>query len=218
MPFPRFLSGSTAAGGAGSAAQAPAAPGSGVSLRLPLAMQTQLQPNWCWAAVTASVSQFYRPASPWTQCSIADAALARRDCCTTGSGDPNKCNRPFYLEVALDVTGHLHTIEPRALTAAQVQGELSNGRPLCCRVEWNDRTGHFLSIIDCFVGSSGATYLSVVDPIFLETQILFQDFASAYQGGASWTHSYRTTGAAAGGTAMAMMQPRQPQHPDAIGA
>ncbi|WP_237479462.1 papain-like cysteine protease family protein [Lichenibacterium dinghuense] len=187
-------------------------------MRLPLTMQTQLQSDWCWAAVTASVSQFYRPNSGWTQCSVADAALVRQDCCGAGGSDPNKCNKPFYLEVALDVTSHLLRIEPRHLSVTEVQNELSNGRPLCCRIEWVDRTGHFLSIIDCFVGQSGDTYLSIADPIFLETQILFQDFASAYQTGASWTHSYFTTGSAAGGAAMAMAQPKQPHHPDAIGA
>lgn len=217
MPFPRFLRSSTTAGGAQSRILN-VTTGAGGALRLPLTIQMQVHSDWCWAAVTASISQFYRANSRWTQCSIADAALGRQDCCGTGGPDPNMCNRPFYLETALDVTGHLLKVEPHDLTITEVQAELSNGRPLCCRIEWSDRTGHFLSIIDCFFGQSGDVYLSIADPIFLETQILFQDFASAYQTGASWTHSYFTTGAAPGGAAMAMTQPRQPQHPDAIGA
>ncbi len=187
-------------------------------MRLAFPLQRQVQSNWCWAAVTASVSAFYGSPSPWTQCEVADAALGRQDCCTTGSSDPTKCNRPFYLETALDTTGHLATITARNLTIAEVKGELANGRPICARVEWADRNGHFLALVGCFVGASGDAYLDVSDPIYLESQILFRDFAASYQTGGSWTHSYFTTGAARGGAALAISQPQTPLHPDAIGA
>lgn len=193
-------------------------PGGTAGARLVFPLQRQEQANWCWAAVTASVSAFYTPSSSWTQCGVADAALGRNDCCTTGRSDPAKCNRPFYLETALDTAGHLARVVPRDLTIAEVQAEMTRGRPVCARIEWPDRSGHFLAVVGCLVGPSGDTYLDIADPIYLGSRILFHDFATSYQTGASWTHSYVTTGAAAGGAALAFNQPKPPVHPDAIGA
>lgn len=42
-------------------------------------MQKQTQTNWCWAAVSASVGNYYGTGS-WTQCGVATAALDR-NCC-----------------------------------------------------------------------------------------------------------------------------------------
>src|SRR5947207_15958187 len=39
--------------------------------RLDVNMQHQQHTEWCWAAVGASVSLYYKPSSTWTQCSIA---------------------------------------------------------------------------------------------------------------------------------------------------
>jgi hypothetical protein len=40
-----------------------------------LQMQYQLMSNWCWIAVATSISLFYNPSSPWTQCSLLTAQL-----------------------------------------------------------------------------------------------------------------------------------------------
>jgi len=40
-----------------------------------LQMQYQLMTNWCWIAVATSISHFYNPSSPWTQCSLTTAQL-----------------------------------------------------------------------------------------------------------------------------------------------
>ena len=48
---------------------------------LAFVIEPQLQTNWCWAAVSKSVSWFYDQSSPWTQCRVANAALPRTDCC-----------------------------------------------------------------------------------------------------------------------------------------
>ena len=40
-----------------------------------LQMQYQLMSNWCWIAVATSISLFYNPSSPWTQCSLTTAQL-----------------------------------------------------------------------------------------------------------------------------------------------
>lgn len=218
MPFPRFLRSMAVAGAGQPTLAGTAIGGGGRPMRLALTMRKQMQSDWCWAAVTEGVSTFYRTPSPWSQCSIADAALGRQDCCTTGGSDPDKCNKQFYLDVALDVVGHLRKIEPRGLTFPEIMIEIQKGQPVCCRIEWRDRSGHFLCVIGGFFGPSGDAYLRVSDPFYLDADISFHDFASAYQTGASWTHTYFTTGSALGGTAMVGRQPKQPQYPDAIGA
>lgn len=218
MPFPRFLRSMAATGGSPPTPAGAAGGGRTTPTRLALTMRKQMQSDWCWAAVTEGVSGFYGAPGSWTQCSIADAALGRQDCCTTGASDPNRCNRQHYLDVALDVVGHFGRVEPRRLTFPEIVNEIQSRRPLCCRIEWGDRNGHFLCVIDGFLGPSGDAYLRISDPIFLEADISFRDFASAYQTGASWTHTYFTTGSALGGAAMVARQPRQPQYSDAIGA
>jgi hypothetical protein len=40
-----------------------------------LQMQYQLMTNWCWTTVATSISLFYNPSSPWTQCSLTTAQL-----------------------------------------------------------------------------------------------------------------------------------------------
>lgn len=40
-----------------------------------LQMQYQEMSNWCWIAVATSISRYYDPASPWTQCSLATGQL-----------------------------------------------------------------------------------------------------------------------------------------------
>jgi Repeat of unknown function (DUF346) len=52
----------------------------GGTFNIPLAlvglpMQYQLMYNWCWIATSTSISQFYNPASAWTQCSLITAQL-----------------------------------------------------------------------------------------------------------------------------------------------
>ena len=219
MGFPHFLTlPPSTAGGALETTMVAGDQNGSSSTKLALHMQRQVQSEWCWAAVTASVAVFYRPASSWTQCGVADATLGRQDCCTTGGADQERCNKPYFLDVALEVIGHFQGMEARVLAFDEILGEIGQGRPVCCRIEWQDRTGHFLSIIDCFTGPSGETYLRLADPIFLETQIVLRDFASGYQTGAAWTHSYRTTGAAAGGARVAAARPASPRYSDAIGA
>ena len=40
-----------------------------------LQMQYQQMSNWCWIAVSTSISHYYNPASTWTQCSLTTAQL-----------------------------------------------------------------------------------------------------------------------------------------------
>jgi len=221
MPSPSFLGPGTtidltALALAPAASALGGAPG---SQALSFVIQAQLQTNWCWAAVSASVSHFYLASSIWTQCTVADQALPRTDCCGSGASDPQKCNTPWYLDRALNVTGNLANMLQSNVTFTDIQNEIRAGAPVGCRVGWFGGGGHFLTITGWVVGATGTEYIELADPIYLNSQIPYNDFAASYQSGGDWTHTYLTQSApavvAAGGGAMANMQIADPA---AIGA
>lgn len=215
MPFPPFLTGSSGPGGAGlpSRSFVPL-----VSHKLSLSVQRQSESNWCWAAVATSVALFYRPASTWTQCRVASATLGRTDCCGPAASDPLGCNQPYFLDVALGTTGHFASMRAAGLTLPQILIEVSAQRPIGCRIEWADGSGHFLTIVGVQTPSSGTAYIDVSDPIYLDAQIAFPAFPALYQGGASWTHSYLTHTPALTAASGGAISGGGPLDPDAIGA
>lgn len=154
-------------------------------LRFPIQRQTQSQ--WCWAAVSASVSRYYRPASTWTQCSIANAQWGRTDCC--GSGASGACNNPSVLQTALTTVGHLDRQTGVQESLQTVENELVAGRPLCIRVGWAGGGGHFIVAS----GVEDDSFVWVSDPGGGTTALVAYDtLRTAYRGSGTWTHSYFT--------------------------
>ena len=191
MPLPGFLGPSIPIAApprrlAGAASLAPA------SGRLAFTIQKQQQSNWCWAAVSTSVSHFFSAASSWTQCLVANTTLPRTDCCGAGAADPTRCNTYGYLDRALTTTGNLRQMQSRSLSFAEVQTEIGASKPVGSRVGWYGGGGHFMAVVGWLVADSGEQYLDIADPIFLNSQILYSSYASAYQSGGDWTHSYLT--------------------------
>ena len=155
--------------------------------RLDFAMQHQQQTNWCWAAVATSVALFYDPASTWTQCTVANGELNRNDCCGAGASGP--CNVYGFLDSSLTRVGHLDHMTGSSSTFAQVQTEITAGRPLCARTAWSGGGAHFLAIIGYRLLDE---MLAVDDPWYGKSDVSYATFNSSYQGSGSWTHSYFT--------------------------
>ncbi len=199
MPLPRFLAPHHQVhaypGASGGAAAGPP----GGSRKLSLSVQPQEQTRWCWAAVSTSVSLFYSPAATWTQCSVANATLQRADCCGNGAADPGKCNRDWYLDRALNATDNLDRVEPRPLVFDEVKEQIANDAVIGTRVAWRGGGGHFQTIVGWLVAGSGVEYIEISDPIYLDIQMVFSQFATHYQWGGDWTHSYLTRRPSAGG-------------------
>jgi hypothetical protein len=162
-------------------------------------MQRQTQTNWCWAAVSASVAAFYRGQTTWTQCAVANAELARQDCCGSGAG--GACNQTNTLDTALTTVGHLRRWAGGAADFTAVQGEIGAGHPLGCRVGWANGGGHFVVIAGWVEAVDGTRYVQVHDPFYAYSQTTYQAFLSTYQGVGAWTHSYFTQPAAVAGAA-----------------
>lgn len=167
------------------------------SRKLSLTVDAQLQSNWCWAAVSKSLSFFYDQSSTWTQCKIADAVLGREDCCGSGASSTIRCNIPFYLDRALTTTSNFVALVAATggqspITFEELKSEIANGRAIATRVGWHGGGGHFQAITGWTVSASGDEYITVWDPIYLDTEILMAEFADKYQAGGRWTHAYLT--------------------------
>jgi hypothetical protein len=156
--------------------------------RLSFQMQPQQQTNWCWAAVSTSVSLFYDPASTWTQCSVANGELGRSDCC--GSGAATACNVYGYLASALQRVGHLDHWDGNVASFQAVDDEVDAGRPIGIRVAWSGGGAHFLAVIGYLEDTQN--YVAVDDPIYGKSDVTYDALKTSYQGSGTWTHSYYT--------------------------
>jgi len=156
------------------------------SQTVPFTMKNQLQTNWCWAAVTASVADFYRNQG-WTQCRVVNDQLAQSTCCSDGSA--GACNAPWYLDQALDRVGNLWYYAPGPLAWGQIQSEIDGGWPIGVRIGWMSGGGHFVAVS----GYSNQSVVDVQDPWYGRSSVDYVQFRSSYRGTGQWTHSYWTT-------------------------
>jgi hypothetical protein len=154
------------------------------TLRLNFTMQRQLQSNWCWAATSLSVAQYFNSSTGWTQCSIADGELGRNDCCGTGASGP--CNQPHTLDTALNRVGHLDHMINGTTTRQVINDHIRAGRPICARTAWSGGGAHFVAITGFVAGD----LIEIDDPISGVSEVDYDTFVTAYQGSGSWTHTY----------------------------
>ena len=163
------------------------------------AMQVQQQTEWCWAAVSASVANFFGSLT-WTQCKVAAGELGL-NCC--GSDGPQGCNQPWTLHQPLSRVGHFNRMSSASTSFIDSQNEINAGRPLCCRIAWARGNAHFVALGGCSTAPDGTEYVDSYDPFYGLVQKTYADFVSAYLTvGDSWTHSYFTikSGATGGAT------------------
>lgn len=177
------------------AAESPSALGgaspSGTTLNFTMEHQTQTE--WCWAAVSVSVSHFYDSSSSWTQCDVVNAELSLSDCCKTGSSI--ECNQPWYLDKALQRTSNLNTMSAGSTSYMNLNTEIENGNPLGCRIGWSLGGGHFVILhgyTNKMVGPSTENWVDVGDPWYGPSSVLYDDFRTKYQNAGKWTHTYST--------------------------
>jgi hypothetical protein len=168
--------------------------------KLFISLQRQLQSEWCWAAITASISRHYDQDSPWCQCKLATRMTrSDKDCCSHPytRDIAHTCNQAQYLEKALRIVGRL-AAPPVAgpLTFARIQKEVLAGRPVCVRIAWPESTvGHFTLIYGCRRSKSGSQWLYVEDPLYGSSTWLYSEFCRNYQyAGGRWSHTYHIRG------------------------
>lgn len=153
-------------------------------------IQKQTEDKWCWAAVSASVDNYFSPADLMQQCTVARDVLNALDCCT----NPDSYNTGASLELALQKVGRFKQIFAGPAKFADVCAQLNANLPVGARIAWNQGGAHFVVITGFTVSPSGQQVLSIADPLFRNSTVYYNDFVSAYQaktnGGGKWTHTY----------------------------
>jgi hypothetical protein len=104
-------------------------------------IQAQVRLNWCWAAATASIVNYYEKNESWTPCKVADEVFNRKDCCGVLSGA--QCDHGAEFFKALEMMGHLENAPRSRLPFSDVKKEIDKwaaniscfkrfGRTWCC--------------------------------------------------------------------------------------
>lgn len=133
---------------------------------------------------------FYDPATPWTQCRIADAELGRDDCC--GAGGDGACNVRWFLNRALARVGHLDLWTSGSVTFSEVMQSIDAGDPLCARIGWLHGGAHFVTLYGYGRGTNPEDpgVVSVGDPWYGNSDVPYLEFRDRYLETGTWTHSY----------------------------
>jgi hypothetical protein len=159
-----------------------------VNTRLEVPLQQQEQTNWCWAAVTVTVFDFYRNGAGSPQCPVADLELGRQDCCPLNP----QCNEVATLDLPLRRNGNFRDLQDSPATFPDVITEITNRRPLGCRVEWFQGGSHFLLVNGFADHPSGMKTIEIADTFYGPSTQNFDTFPADYQLRGTWTHTYFT--------------------------
>jgi Papain-like cysteine protease AvrRpt2 len=154
--------------------------------RLDLGMQRQLQDQWCWAAVSTSIAHYFG-SSGWTQCSVVSEEFDNGACCVDGSSA--ECNRPWYLDKALERVDVLKRKQSGMPDLDDVFEEIDRGRPVGIRIGWSGGGGHFVTI-EGYQGDRDS--VAVEDPWYGASDVPVDSLRGRYQGSGRWTHTYYT--------------------------
>ena len=156
-------------------------------------VQHQDQDEWCWAAVSSTVSKAFDSNSSWSQCAVASHAFPKGNCCENGASDA--CDQTWNLDKALTITGNLkrYAKDEQASMATLVQ-ELKVGAPVGIRIQWGSGKGHFV-LVRGADGASGLGTVAISDPVYGESVHALQDLNGNYlNGDGVWTDTYYTKG------------------------
>lgn len=155
-------------------------------------VQIQLLENWCWAAVTSSISRYYDSSSPWTQNNLA-AELIHRSCQNGGelSGFPPICDSVFDVATALRKTKNYAPGARRKLTLTEIKKQIDGQWPVCCQIRWEALEGSHFVVIYGYEND----WLRIGDPSQEAgaIDIQYAELAFNYRGDGEWVRSIATT-------------------------
>lgn len=163
----------------------------------------QQQSNWCWAATSVNIANYYVTASDFTQCMLATDLLGIDGCCA----NPAACNQGYEVEAALKVTGNwvqTYTTDTPYYSATagpigyfDLINQMNLGLPVAIRIQWEPGTSpsdfqhpaHAIAVSNFDLDS----LFVVNDPIYGVSAIPYETLVHAYRGTGIWTHGYTTT-------------------------
>jgi len=147
----------------------PNAAGAPTQLNIPVVGQTMS--NWCWAASQQMAAGWSGVSLP--QCSLANSATGRNDCCN--ASPPAACNTGGcfsltswgFSETALwqRNCGGLTATGNAALSFAQLTAEFAANRPVAYAWSWTGGGGHEMEAVGAWTTSSGQQWVVINNPI-----------------------------------------------------
>ena len=145
----------------------------------------------CWAAVAASVSQFYNPNSPFTECNLARlGAPTIPNCCPMIRRGP--CDREFLLEDALKRTNNLSSVFGENLRFDEVFRHLGTKQIIAARIKFpQSRGSHFVIIHGCRI-KDGQEMISICDPLWTDGEMRLDFFTRSYRQDGRWVETFIT--------------------------
>jgi hypothetical protein len=161
--------------------------------RLDFSVQHQLQTQWCWAAVSVSIVDFYESPTAWTQCKLVSSARGVNGCCENGASE--ECNKPWYIDRALT---HLNAFvgvgevpssaSDAALLPAGVEEDIAAQRPVGLAIAWDGGGGHAI-VLEGY--RADRAMVAIEDP-WEGASDMPVGLLHRYQGTGRWTHFFRT--------------------------
>ena len=162
---------------------------------LPLRLQKQLLHNWCWAAVTSSISFYYnKNTRGWRQEQLA-GRLLDNSCAAINPQNadtaPDVCNMQLDLANALSLSGNFGGEVPRPLAPDGIRAHVNGGHPLCCQFIWPGLDdSHFVIL---YGYESDQVIVGDPDPLQGGAfRIDYNSFLSNYRGGGQWVRTIGT--------------------------
>lgn len=152
---------------------------------LSFSVESQLQSNWCWAAIASSIGLFYG-----TAC-LAQEEVVRRVLKIPGASLVEKnSNQQITLDKSLKLVNCFSHWSLGWPSFERLLLEISAGRLPCARIEWLKGGAHYLVI-------KGITpekqLLHIEDSLHGPSVEAYQKFPKHYQDtGAIWTETYWT--------------------------
>jgi hypothetical protein len=142
--------------------------------------------SWCWAAVTASIANFYNPSLNLSQCQLANKAFNQNNCCENKQSP--SCNKGFDISKSLKdynlfKKGLVHryyanVMKPEdvkpVLSYNEIKEECKNNRPLVLSFDMikpGETTGfnHFVTVAGTYI-ENGKEMVRLLDPLNIGTQ------------------------------------------------
>jgi hypothetical protein len=162
--------------------------------RLDFEVQHQQYTQWCWAAVSVSIVDFYENPTAWSQCKLVCSARGINGCCE--DGESVECNRPWYIDQALNHLGAFGSVNEVPRSAAQtstlppeVERDIADRRPVALAIEWDGgRSGHAI-VLEGY--RTDGAMVAIEDP-WEGASDMPVHLLHRYRGTGTWTHFFRT--------------------------
>jgi len=144
--------------------------------------QQQILANWCWAAVSSSISFYYNQNNQGRFQSEIAAGLLGSVCSNINADNadscPPQCNAVQDISRALEFTRNYAGEFPFAFGFNDIVQQINAGFPICCQISWsNSANAHFVTIY-----GYESNHLIIADPQAGIFSIPYAQFLN-YRGG-----------------------------------